>query len=123
MQSLGKYKARRLTVIPKNSEHYISFTLGRLQFIDSFQFLGTSFRNLVTNLAADGADAFKQLAQYTPDPVKRELLLRKGVYPYDYVNCAAKLEERALPAKSEFYSVLNQEAISDADYQHAQKVW
>ena len=123
MKSVGKYKKRRLSVIPNNSERYISFTLGRLRFIDSFQFLGTSLGNLVTNLAADGADAFKQLAQYTPDPVKRELLLRKGVYPYDYVDSPAKLEERALPTKTEFYSVLNQEAISDADYHHAQKVW
>ncbi|KAK3743281.1 hypothetical protein QZH41_005791 [Actinostola sp. cb2023] len=52
-----------------------------------------------------------------------DLLLRKGVYPYDYMNCLSKLDETALPKKEEFFSKLNDADISDEDYQHAQKVW
>ena len=36
----------------------------------------------------------------------RKLLLRKGVYPHDYVNSLEKLEETALPSKEAFYSKL-----------------
>ncbi|CAH3194816.1 unnamed protein product, partial [Porites evermanni] len=52
-----------------------------------------------------------------------DLLTRKGVYPYDYVSSLDKLSETQLPPKEEFYSQLNDEDISDEDYQHAIKVW
>ncbi|CAH3162496.1 unnamed protein product, partial [Porites evermanni] len=52
-----------------------------------------------------------------------ELLTRKGVYPYDYVSSLEKLSETHLPPKGEFYSKLNDEEISDDDYQHAINVW
>ena len=123
MESLGKYKERRLSCIPNNSERYISFSLGTLRFIDSFQFLGTSLEKLVNNLAAEGKENFKLLTRYIVDTAKQDLLLRKGVYPYDYVDSPAKLTENALPPQAEFYSVLNQEAISNEDYAHAQDVW
>ncbi|XP_073254267.1 uncharacterized protein [Porites lutea] len=51
------------------------------------------------------------------------LLTRKGVYPYDYVSSLEKLSETQLPPKEEFYSKLNDEDISDDDYQHAINVW
>ena len=123
MESLGKYKKRKLSCIPNNSERYISFSLGNLRFIDSFQFLGTSLEKLVSNLAAEGKDKFKLLTQYVVDPTKQDLLLRKGVYPYDYVDSPTKLTETALPPQAAFYSILNQEAISAEDYAHAEEVW
>ena len=52
-----------------------------------------------------------------------ELLKRKGVYPYDYVDRLDRLSETQLPPKEAFYSKLNDEHISDEDYEHAQKVW
>ena len=48
---------------------------------------------------------------------------RKGVYPYDYVYSVDKLAEKALPPKEAFYSRLNDENISDEDYEHAKAVW
>ena len=50
------------------------------------------------------------------------LLLRKGVYPYDYVDSIRKLDETSLPPKESFYSKLTDEGITDEDYQHAQTV-
>ena len=32
------------------------------------------------------------------------LLLRKGVYPYDYVDCMKKLDETSVPPNEAFYS-------------------
>ncbi|CAH3171729.1 unnamed protein product [Porites lobata] len=46
-----------------------------------------------------------------------------GVYPYDYVSSFEKLSETQLPPKEEFFSKLNDEDISDDDYQHAINVW
>ena len=52
---------------------------------------------------------------------KFRLLLRKGVYPYDYMDSWKRFEEESLPDKESFYSELNKEYISDSDYEHAKK--
>ena len=54
---------------------------------------------------------------------KFDLLLRKGVYPYEYMDSWKKFKEESLPDKESFYSKLNNEHITDEDYAHAQKVW
>ena len=51
------------------------------------------------------------------------LLLRKGVYPDEYMDSWEKFDETTLPPKEVFHSNLNLEDISDEDYTHAQKVW
>ena len=50
------------------------------------------------------------------------MLLRKGVYPYEYMDSWEKFSETVLPSKKKFYSNLNLKDISDEDYLHAQKV-
>ncbi|CAH1389916.1 unnamed protein product [Nezara viridula] len=52
-----------------------------------------------------------------------DLVIRKGVYPYDYVDSFEKLRETVLPPKEAFYNQLNEMPVSDEDYQHAQAVW
>ena len=51
------------------------------------------------------------------------LLLRKGVYPYEYMDSWEKSDENTLPPKEAFCGNLNLEDISNEDYNHAQKVW
>ena len=51
------------------------------------------------------------------------LLLRKGVYPYEYADTWEKFNEISLPSKEGFYSNLNMEDISDIDYRHANNVF
>ena len=54
---------------------------------------------------------------------KFELSLRKGGYPYEYMDSWKRFKEESLPDKESFYSELNKEHITDEDYAHAQKVW
>ena len=51
------------------------------------------------------------------------LLLRKGVYPYEYMDNWKRFNETKVPPKESIYSELNLEDITDKDYTHAQKVW
>ena len=53
------------------------------------------------------------------DHNKFELLLRKGVYPYEYMDSWKRFKEESLPDKESFYSELNKEHITDEDYAHA----
>ena len=51
------------------------------------------------------------------------MLLRKGVFPYEYMNDWEKFNETSmLPEKEDFYSHLNREDITDADYAQAKRV-
>ena len=51
------------------------------------------------------------------------LLLRKGVYPYEYMDNWERFNETTLPNKKAFYSELDLEDITDGDYAHAQTVF
>ena len=51
------------------------------------------------------------------------LLLRKGVYPYEYMDNWERFNETSLPSKKDFYSNLNIEDIDDIDYRHGNNVF
>ena len=50
-------------------------------------------------------------------------MLRKGVYPYEYMDSWQRFDETSLPDKKEFYNNLAMENIVDADCKDAEKVW
>ena len=54
---------------------------------------------------------------------KFNLLLRKGVYPYEYMDIWERFDETSLPDKEAFYSILNAEDITDVDSRHAKRVF
>ena len=49
-------------------------------------------------------------------------MLWKGVYPYEYMDDWEKFNETSLPEKEDFYSHLNMEDVTDADYAHIKSV-
>ena len=51
------------------------------------------------------------------------LLLRKGVYPYEYMDNWERFNETSLPSKESFYSNLNMEDIDDIYYRHGNNVF
>ncbi|XP_033762615.1 uncharacterized protein LOC117344073 [Pecten maximus] len=121
--AIGKYKEQNITCIAQNMENYISFSLGNLRFLDSCRFMPSSLDTLVTNLKDKGHDNFKYFNREFTLPEHREVLLRKGVYPYQYLTDSTKFSATQLPSKSSFYSELSEEDITQEDYDHAQRVW
>ena len=108
-------------VIAQNAEKYMAFYIGKhLSFIDSSAYMGSSLEKLASNLSDEGFNYTKK--SYT-DPVKFELVKRKGVYPYDYMDSFSKFNDIELPNIDQFYSQLKDEGITDKDYNHAQNVW
>ena len=126
-----------INCIPNNDEKYISFSKDivvgeytnknekviaikqQLRFIDSFKFMASSLDKLVENLDKNccvNTGKFYKGKQLS-------LLMRKGVYPYEYASSCARFDDKQLPPKEAFYSKLADEDISDDDYKHAQEVW
>ena len=64
-----------------------------------------------------------QMISITQKKYLKKILIYLLDYPYDYVSSIEKFSETQLPPKEEFYSKLNDEDITDDDYQHAIKVW
>ena len=81
--------------------------------------MATSLEKLVNNLSKN---AFSNISKYYTED-KLDLLTRKGIYPYEYMDSPEKLKETQLPSKEAFDSRLNDKGISDESYAHAQKVW
>lgn len=51
------------------------------------------------------------------------LLLRKGVHPYEYMECMPNFNEDKLPTIDSFYGKVSSNGISSEDYAHAINVW
>lgn len=80
-----------INCIPNNMEKYMAFMLGKhLVFIDSFQFMSDSLDNLVNNLPEESffytGEEFKEN--------KLNLMKKKGIYPYDYMDSFERFGER-----------------------------
>ena len=116
----GEKQYLNINAIPNNMEKYMAFMLvNHLTFIDSFQFMSSSLDKLVGNLPKDDliytSKAFKGK--------RLDLMSQKGVYPYDYMDSFEKFNEKELPTKDQFYSILNDQHITDDEYNHAKEVW
>ena len=79
------------------------------------------------DLKAEGGDAFSCVEQYINnvwggDKECFELLLRKGVYPYSYMDSTERFKEK-LPDISAFYNDLSELPCPEKDYEHAKKMW
>ncbi|XP_072390323.1 uncharacterized protein [Diabrotica undecimpunctata] len=117
-----------ISLLPINKEKYISFTIYdsevsiKLRFVDSLRFLNSSLDKLAATLQPED---LRYLASEFPNttPEQMELLKRKGIFPYEYIESFNKLNETQLPSIDKFYSSLSGEHISKNMYHHAQNVW
>ena len=134
VKNLGRTEGN-IKCIPNKEEKYISFSKDivvgeyekavkkheikhEIRFLDSFKFMASSLEGLVGNLGLEKLiETRKEFGE------RVELLSRKGIYPYDYMNGIKKFSEEKLPPKEEFFSKLNDCNISDEDFDHAQRIW
>ena len=93
-----------INVIPSNTEKMISFSWRRFVFIDSLAFLNASLEKLSSSTPEE---AFVQISKEYADPEQRRLIMRKGVYPYEYMDTFAKFDDTSLPPPDAFYSNLS----------------
>ena len=110
-----------INIIPQNTEKYMAFYINKhLSFIDSFQFMSSSLEKLAGNLSDEG---FIYTREYFTDQIQLDLMKKKGVYPYDYMDAFCKFNDTQLPRREDFFSLLTDEDISEDDYRHAEDVW
>ena len=127
--------------IPNNDEKYISFSLKfelkritkwdfkteewkevvvkhEIRFLDSLKFTLSGLEGLVKNLSRED---LQETTRFFGEKI--DLVSRKGVYPYEFMDDFEKFKKQSLPKKTSFFSRLKQEKISDEDFDHAQRVW
>ena len=119
MREIGKVTGG-LKCIPNNMEKYVTFSLVNLRFIDSFQHKSADLETLVASVPKENLAITKSSIK---DKGKIDLLLQKGVYPYEYMDSFEKFNETSLLPKEVFYSTLKMEKVKDKDYEHAKRVW
>ena len=136
IRELAKHTSH-MGVIAKNVEDYISFSIKvdkyvdrdgnehpkeiELRFIDSFKFMSSSLDSLVNNLAK-GGHKFWGFEEYSDK--QHELLIRKGIYPYEYMDSWNRFNETRLKSKDIYkYSNLYMCEVGDSEYKHAHNVW
>jgi len=93
-----------------------------LRFIDSYKFLNASLDRLASFLSQDKL-RISQREFCNLSAENFNLLTRKGIFPYEYIDCVEKLEESCLSTRESFYSSLTDDTVSESDYAHAVNVW
>ena len=115
--------SERVDLVPETIEKFKSVSTEKFIFVDSFNFLSSSLEKLVESTKKEDKDAFLQLRRHFPNDKQFEMLLRKGVYFYDYISDFKVFSEIYLPDRKDFFNKLQDSDISEKDYQHATNVF
>ena len=144
IKQISKIFKGYFTCTGENTEKYISFSMNiikkdinnkkkrpetyMLKFIDTYRFMASKLENLLINLVEPHKiDILKQRFPNTyrlcnNNIDKFELSLRKGVYPYEYMDSWEKFELSVPLDNKHYYSKLNDSNISDKDIEHVKNV-
>ena len=115
----------KMSAIPHNTEKVRTLTINRITMLDSMSFLQGSLAELVNNLAS-ASDSFPILraSNLFKTQAQLDLLLRKGVFPYEFADNIEKLKKtKNIPSKKSFFNTLTDSNIADDEYAHAQHVF
>ena len=118
---------REIKVNGQNLEKYLQVEWGpNMVFRDSRQFLSASLKQLAASLAKVGRKNFQNLHDLVTDVYPEadvELLERKRVFCYDYLNSLARLDKPSLPFREAFFNKIGCVECTPAYYAHTQHVW
>jgi hypothetical protein len=121
VRHLKGYK-KKLFIIPKSNQRYLSLSMNRTRLIDSFQFLSASLNDLITNITKNGVSELKVLNKFFSS-TQLNLVLSKLPFPYEFMTSLSCLEAKILPEIAYFKDILKGGEISDAEYLRAKKIW
>ena len=133
----------KFSVIPTSDEKYISFTFSvwvnsfvdkngviknvyeDMRFLDSFKFMPQSLEKLAGFLPKEKFTYIESQVDMKKTSSQIELLKRKGVYPYTYMDTFDKFSEDKLPPKEFWRNTLEggEITISDTELDHANFVF
>ena len=86
----------RVNCIATNFEQFLTFSYRGLKFVDSCQFLKASLANLAENLKKSGEEKFVHTRRHFNEHF--DLVTRKGVYCYSYMDSFERFDEKQLPS-------------------------
>lgn len=114
IHGLSKYNYTRISCIATTSERYVSVSPGRWSFVDSF------LDTFVENLLKDGSrfPVFRQRIDTHVD-----LLVRKDVYPYEFVDSVVRFDKAIQSASERYANKLTEFTATDIVYVHGRNVW
>lgn len=141
-------KLQNIKCIPNNEERYISLSKSivvdyytdkktkqqkpvyyEIRFLDTFAFMASSIESLSNNLSK-GIDDIKTLREnfkYTGEYFKNDNefleMIKKGVYPYDWMDNYGKMYETRILKQKYFNSMLNKSQCDNEDYEQYKKVY
>ena len=118
--------SQNMRAIPINSQKFRTLEFSKFLFLDSLALLDAPLDKLVDNLLVDGIPELKILRNSLiyKNNTQRKLLLRKGIFPYEWCDSYNKLiSTTEFPPHEVFYSHLKESNISDDDYQHGRKTY
>ena len=82
--------------------------------------MSSSLDSLINNLARGGSEFFG-FEEYNENQYK--LLIKKGIYPHEYMTDWDKFKEMKLPPREAFCCKLNMSGVGNEDYEHTNRVW
>ena len=116
-KELSKFNCS-ISVIPNGLVKYMSFTFDKnIVFIDSLLFVNSSLDKLVKNL-----NDFVYLSKVFKGE-QLEMVKKKGVYPYEYMNSFKRFKEDKLSDKDCFFNSLKDCGITDEEYSRGCNIW
>ena len=117
----------KLSCIALNTEKSLAVMYGKkIQFKDSIQFMSASLEKVIESQRDSGLDFPITRAHFTKlghSPEDIDLILRKGLFPYEWFDSLDKLDHVGLPPREAFHSRLSGKGISAEEYAHALKVY
>lgn len=128
IRALNELDIEKIHGLSYNSEKFRTLTVNSFVLLDSLSFLNASLAELTNDLSKNEQHSFPildQMGLYSPGDVKKKkLLVRKGIYPYEYVTSLNMLRKTTeLPPIECFYSSLSNSTVTPEDYKHAMKVY
>ena len=116
-------KHGNIRVIPTTMEKFMSFSVGQLQFLDSFQFASKGLDKLVATL--DDSECKHLRKEFSSDE-EFYLMRQKGVFPYDFLDNITKLtsnEPIDFPEREAFRNKKESKDCPMKDWLHGKTVW